>query len=81
MSSPDNFFIKTGYQCNENSSTYNYDESVDYYWTEERIHKADKFQHHVYLLAAKIIKKKSSNALLMLAPALERKQKIYFHQT
>jgi SAM-dependent methyltransferase len=56
MPSPDNFFIKPGYRFNENSSTYNYDENNDNYWTDERIQNADKFQYHVYLLAAKIAK-------------------------
>lgn len=56
MSCQDNFFIKSGYRCNENALTYEA-EDTDKFWTDERLQTSSKFQYYVYLLAAKLAKK------------------------
>lgn len=49
----DNFFIKQGYVFNQAAKTLDTG-PADQYWTSERIEYAARYQHHVYLLAARI---------------------------
>jgi 2-polyprenyl-3-methyl-5-hydroxy-6-metoxy-1,4-benzoquinol methylase len=48
-----NLFIKDGYVANVSARTLDIEPS-DRYWTDERIEYSARYQHHVYLLAARI---------------------------
>lgn len=51
--SANNFFIKEGYVSNLAAQTLDTEPS-DQYWTSERIEYSFRYQHHVYLLAARL---------------------------
>jgi len=52
----DNYFIKEDYLCNTEAQSLDV-APTDSYWTPERIELSSRYQHHVYLLAAKMAKK------------------------
>jgi hypothetical protein len=48
------FFVKEGYRSNHVARTYESSQAGEY-WTTERLQKVIAYQHHVYLIAAKLI--------------------------
>jgi SAM-dependent methyltransferase len=59
------FFIKEGYRGNHLARTYESSQAGEY-WTAERLQNVLAYQHHVYLLTAKLIEDKGLKSALEL---------------
>jgi lipopolysaccharide transport system ATP-binding protein len=59
------FFVKEGYRSNNVARTYEFSQAGEY-WTAERLQKVIAYQHHVYLLAAKLIEHNALKSALEL---------------
>jgi predicted TPR repeat methyltransferase len=55
-SDPTHFFVKPGYAANAQAQTLDI-QPWDKYWTPERIEDSARYQHHIYLLAARIARR------------------------